>query len=118
MSESNYCVYIMSSANGTLYIGITHDLLRRIEEHKSQKSKGFTQKYHINRLVYYEQTTDVSAAIAREKELKGSRRSKKLDLIRSINPEFLDLYDEFVMDPKNWTARKGVGKLERRKCPE
>ena len=95
MNRREYYVYIMSSSYGTLYVGITNNLHRRTLEHKKQKMTGFTKKYGINRLVYYEQTLNVATAIAREKEIKGWRRRKKLDLIRSYNPQFSDLFDEF-----------------------
>ena len=90
-----YYVYIMSSPTGTIYTGVTNNLLRRVDEHKQHKIKGFTSKYNITRLVYFEETKDVSAALAREKEIKGWRRSKKLALIRTTNPNFLDLSDSW-----------------------
>ncbi len=79
--------------NGTLYTGITNDLERRVYEHKHKLVKGFTSKYNLMRLVYYEDTDDVSAAIAREKQIKGWLRRKKLALIESMNPEWKDLSD-------------------------
>ena len=86
-----YYVYIMSSKSGTLYTGMTNDLERRVYEHKNKLVDGFTKKYNVNRLVYYEETGDVDSAIAREKQIKGWRRSKKTDLIKSINPKWTDL---------------------------
>jgi len=91
-----YYVYIVASLNRTLYIGVTSDLLRRIHEHKTKQVQGFTAKYDVSILVYYEQTNDVRAAIEREKQLKGWRRSKKLELINSFNPEWKDLYLELA----------------------
>ena len=86
-----YYVYILSSPAGTLYTGVTNDLVRRVHEHQQKLIAGFTKKYNITRLIYFEETDDISAAIAREKEIKGWRRSKKIDLIRSVNPTFEDL---------------------------
>jgi len=86
-----YYVYIMTSRNRTLYIGVTNDLTRRIFEHKQAPTGGFTKKYRVSSLVFYETTSDVGEAIAREKQLKGWRRSKKIDLIESTNPSWNDL---------------------------
>jgi putative endonuclease len=86
-----YYFYIMNNPTGTIYIGMTNDLLRRVFEHKHKLIKGFTKKYDVTRLVYFEETTDVNAAIHREKEIKGWRRSKKIDLIKSMNPRWEDL---------------------------
>ena len=86
-----YYVYIMTNRRGTLYTGITNDLLRRVYEHKEKLVDGFTNKYNISVLVHYESTSDVQSAIAREKQIKGWLRSKKIALIKSINPEWKDL---------------------------
>ena len=86
-----YYVYIMSSFSGTLYIGVTNDLERRVFEHKHGVTSGFTSKYHAVQLVYYERTSDVHAALAREKQLKGWVRSKKDALIKAANPLWRDL---------------------------
>jgi putative endonuclease len=88
-----YYVYIMTSPSGTLYTGTTNNLKRRVYEHKHKLIEGFTQKYNVTRLVYFEETGDVSAAIAREKQIKGWRRSKKIALIESLNPKWQDLSD-------------------------
>jgi putative endonuclease len=88
-----YYVYIMTNRSGTLYIGVTNDLVRRVHEHKSKNVEGFTKKYNLTLLVYYEAGADVRDAIAREKQLKGWRRSKKLALINSSNPTWNDLSD-------------------------
>jgi putative endonuclease len=88
-----YYVYIMTSSSGTLYAGTTNNLKRRVYEHKHKLIEGFTQKYNVTRLVYFEETDDVSAAIAREKQIKGWRRSKKIALIESLNPKWQDLSD-------------------------
>lgn len=92
----NYYVYIVSSFSKVLYIGVTNNLIRRIEEHKNEITDGFTKKYKVNKLVYYEYFTDINFAIAREKEIKGWRRSKKINLIININPEWRDLYSELL----------------------
>ena len=78
-----------------IYVGVTSDLRRRTYEHKSKLVKGFTSKYNINKLVYYEETTDVSTALAREKEIKKWRREKKNNLVASINPDWQDLSQQF-----------------------
>ena len=90
--EYNFYVYIMASASGTLYIGMTNDLIRRIAEHKESKIEGFSKKYSCNKLVYYEHHKYVYNAIEREKEIKKWRREKKQDLIKLINPHWNDLY--------------------------
>ena len=90
-----YYVYIMSSLSGTLYTGVTNNLERRVYEHKHKLIPGFTSKYNITRLVYFEETTDVQEAISREKEIKGWRRSKKIALIASLNPKWQDLSEEW-----------------------
>ncbi len=89
----NYYVYIMTSPSGTLYTGMTNDLKRRVYQHKHKLIEGFTAKYNVTRLAYYEETQDVQTAIAREKEIKSWRRSKKLELIKSLNPKWQDLSD-------------------------
>jgi putative endonuclease len=86
-----YYVYIMTNRSRTLYTGMTNDLKRRVWQHKEKIIGGFTQKYNITRLVYYEQTPDVHAAIAREKQIKGWLRAKKIALIESSNPDWRDL---------------------------
>ena len=88
-----YYVYILASQrNGTLYVGVTSDLARRMWEHKTKVLKGFTSKYEVDKLVYYEQYQDVSAAIQREKRLKEWPRKWKLHLIEKNNPYWNDLY--------------------------
>ncbi len=81
----------MSNSTGTLYTGMTSDLQRRVYEHKNRLIEGFTKKYNITRLIYFEETSDVQVALAREKEIKKWRRRKKLDLVRTKNPKFEDL---------------------------
>ena len=93
MLSKSYYVYILASKrNGTLYIGITSDLTKRVYEHKSNFIDGFTKKYHVHTLVYYEIHNDPYHAITREKQIKGWLRVKKLQLIESINPHWNDLY--------------------------
>ncbi len=92
---NNYYVYIMTNHSGTLYIGVTNDLQRRVWQHKQKLIKGFTKRYNITRLVYYEETSDIKAAITREKQLKGWIRRKKIVLIESCNPDWKDLSDNW-----------------------
>ena len=94
----NYYVYIMASASNTLYIGMTNNLERRVAEHRANALPGFTAKYNVHRLVYMETTTDVRAAIAREKEVKAWRRSKKIALIESANPGWTDLASDWALE--------------------
>ena len=91
MKSKFYYVYIMTNRSKTLYTGITNNLERRVHEHKRKSIAGFTSKYNITRLVYYEETTDVLSAISREKMIKGWVRAKKLALIESVNPTWQDL---------------------------
>ena len=92
MGDRIYYVYILTNQHKTtLYTGITNNLLRRVEEHKGGAGGVFSRKYHLNRLVYYEIYRDVRAAIAREKQIKGGSRSRKVNLINSLNPEWQDL---------------------------
>ena|ERR1700686_3172676 len=86
-----YYVYILSSLSGTLYTGVTNNLYRRTLEHKSKETPGFTSRYGVDRLVYYEAFHDVRAAILREKEIKGWTRKKKIALIEAMNPKWQDL---------------------------
>ena len=85
----------MTNAHNTvLYTGITNDLQRRVQEHRTGKGSSFTKRYNVHKLVYFEVGDDVNVAIHREKQIKGGSRQKKLDLINSINPEWNDLYKE------------------------
>ena len=97
----NYYVYILSSETGTLYTGVTSDLMNRVYQHKHKLVNGFTKRYDVSRLVYYEETTDIKVALEREKEIKGWRRSKKIDLIKSLNPSCKDLAEV-------WFGENGV----------
>ena len=84
----------MASESGTLYIGVTNDLIRRVYEHKHDLVDGFTMKYQCHKLIYFEQTNDIYSAIIREKQIKNWRRDKKQFLINGQNPRWIDLYDE------------------------
>jgi len=94
----NYYIYIMTNNSKTLYIGMTNNLERRVYEHKNSLVKGFTSKYKITKLVYYEMTNDVNTALNREKQLKNWRREWKINLIESLNPEWKDLSEEWIRD--------------------
>ena len=93
----SYWVYILcSKRNGTIYVGVTNDIARRVYEHKKKLVEGFTKKYEIDKLVYAEECNDVDAAIRREKCIKEWKRKWKLDLIEKNNPEWSDLYDKII----------------------
>ena len=92
-------VYILSNKTGeVLYVGVTSDLLRRVYEHRNHLVEGFTDKYNVTKLLYYEGFTLIEDAIKREKQLKGWRREKKVDLIKTTNPDFADLYDVLMKE--------------------
>jgi putative endonuclease len=95
MRETQYFVYIMANKGGVLYVGATNNLEGRVYQHKNKLLDGFTKRYNIDMLVYFEVTTDVSAAIAREKQIKGWRRSKKIGLIQSMNSDWRDLSEDW-----------------------
>ena len=93
--QKQYYVYIITNTRNTvLYTGVTSNLERRALDHKNKVVKGFTSKYNINKLVYYEIFDSIEQAIKREKQIKGGSRQKKIDLIKNLNPEFGDLYIE------------------------
>ena len=97
MYRKQYYIYIATNiTNAVLYIGVTNDLIRRMYEHRHKLIVGFTSKYNITKLVYYEVFDDIKEAIKREKQLKGGSRQKKLDLITKVNPMFKDLYEEII----------------------
>lgn len=90
----DYYVYILASKrNGTLYTGITNNLKRRVYEHREGISQGFTRRYNVKQLVYYEVTSDINSALMREKQIKKWNRSWKLELIEKNNPDWNDLYE-------------------------
>jgi len=95
--ENQSFVYILTNNHHTtLYIGVTNSLIRRTFEHKEKLTKGFSKKYNLTKLVYYELFSDITLAIAREKQLKGGSRHKKLDLINKFNPDWEDLYNKII----------------------
>jgi putative endonuclease len=92
-----YYVYILTNPTNTvLYTGVTNNLIRRIYEHKNKVVQGFTSKYNVNKLVYYDDTNEVMSAIEREKQIKGWTRKKKINLINNFNPNWIDLYSEII----------------------
>jgi putative endonuclease len=94
--ELHPCVYIMTNKNnGVLYTGVTSNLFKRVSEHKNKTVIGFTSKYNVTKLVYYEAYETMPEAIAREKQIKGGSRQKKIDLINGKNPEWKNLYEQF-----------------------
>ena len=94
-----YYVYIMASRSRVIYTGVTNNLERRVQEHKDKLVEGFTSKYNVNQLVYFEETNDVNAALNREKQIKGWLRVKKIALIESVNPAWKDLSLEWYVTP-------------------
>ena len=96
MDKNSYVYILCSKRNGTLYIGVTSDLIKRIWQHKNKVVEGFTKKYNVDKLCYFETFCDITTAINREKELKKLRRQEKLDLIEIHNPEWIDLYYELI----------------------
>lgn len=96
MMKSFYVYILASGRDGTLYIGVTNDLVRRVLEHKDGQIEGFTKKYKVNQLVYYEGTSDVYGALTREKQMKKWKRAWNIELIEEGNPHWRDLYDEVI----------------------
>lgn len=98
MKEKMSYIYILfNKRNGTLYTGVTSDLIKRVYEHKNKLVDGFTKTYSIDKLGYYECFDNITQAIVREKQIKGGSRKKKLELIESINPNWEDLYDKIIL---------------------
>ena len=92
--DNQYYIYIMTNKyNTVLYTGVTNNLKRRVGEHCENLAAGFTSKYHVHKLVYYEATEDIHVAIAREKQIEGGSRKKKMDLVSSMNKDWADLFD-------------------------
>ena len=109
-----YYAYIMASGSRVLYTGVTNDLVRRVDEHKRGLTRGFTSKYHVTRLVYFETFPDVRDAIAREKQLKGWVRARKIRLIEQKNPAWEDLARSwFARADPFATLRAGSSRLRR-----
>lgn len=97
MKLKTYYVYILASKrNGTLYTGVTNGLIRRVYEHKNDLTQGFTKKYKVHKLVYFECTENIAAAITREKQIKAWRREWKIELIEKQNPDWFDLYEKLL----------------------
>ena len=96
MRTHQYYVYILASDSGVLYVGVTRDLIRRLFQHRSGDAPGFTKRYNVTRLVYFEVTSNVLAAIVREKQIKAWRREKKAELIELQNPGWRDLAIDWV----------------------
>ena len=94
--KQGYVYILFSRRNGTLYVGVTSNLPARIYEHKNKMVDGFTKKYNVDKLGYYEVHDDIVSAIAREKQIKGGSRAKKMALVESMNPEWNDLYHEIL----------------------
>lgn len=93
--DRQYYIYILTNAtHRTLYTGVTNDLKRRVWEHKGKFVEGFTKKYLLDMLLYYEVCEDISVAISREKQIKAGSRKRKIELVNSMNPEWRDLYEE------------------------
>ncbi len=93
--NEQYYVYVMTNKHNTvLYTGVTNDLWRRVSEHKTKLLPGFTSRYNVSKLVYYEAFEDINAAIAREKQIKAGSRQKKVDLVKGMNPEWKELFEE------------------------
>ena len=112
-----YHVYIMASASGVLYTGVTNSLERRVAQHKAKLCPGFTATYDVTRLVYFEPFTDVRAAISREKQFKNWRREKKLALIRAFNPTFRDLSEDFPGGKNSERASTKPARKDITPCP-
>jgi putative endonuclease len=95
MNERRYSVYIMASRSHNFYVGVTNNIARRVREHKDHTFQGFTDRYNVDRLVWYETYPYIRTAIAREKQLKGWVRAKKIELIERMNPTWQDLSDDW-----------------------
>ncbi len=98
MGEGAYYVYILGNGKGTLYVGVTNDLVRRLLEHKGKRIQGFTSKYGVDQLLYSEEFASIHDALAAEKQIKGWTRKKKLELIRTQNPKFEDQSKDWFED--------------------
>lgn len=96
MQNRIYYIYVVASPSGTLYLGVTNNLIRRVYEHKNKLIKGFSKKYDCTKLIYFEQFDDIETAISREKQIKNWRREKKEFLIKKFNPSWKDLYQDII----------------------
>jgi putative endonuclease len=104
----NYWVYIMSGRTRTLYVGVTNDIARRADEHKRKSVPGFTSKYHLDRLVYFEEHASIRDAIDREKQIKSWRREKKVALIESLNPGWKNLSLDWRLNEDQWVSNQSL----------
>ncbi len=95
MSKEYYVYILTNKSNTTLYVGVTNDIIRRVEEHKNKKLEGFSSRYNLNKLVYLETTNSIEDALNREKQLKRWHREWKMSLIKDFNPTFRDLSEDF-----------------------
>ena len=102
MPKKGYVYILASRRNGTLYVGVTSDLIKRIEEHRQKLVDGFTKKYEITSLVYYETFEDIRNAIIRERQIKEWKRKWKKELIQSANPYWRDLFEDFFLGKSRW----------------
>ena len=102
-----YYVYILTIKSGTLYVGVTNDLERRVYEHKHGAIDSFTKRYRLDRLVFYDVASDAPSAIVREKQIKGWFRRKKIELIRSMNPRWRDLAETWYGEGRDPSLRSG-----------
>src|SRR5580704_8894518 len=109
--ERTYCVYIMSNSSKMFYVGVTNDLERRIFEHKEKLITGFTRKYNLFKLVYFEPFGDIRAAIRREKQIKGWLRSRKVALVESVNSSWSDLADSHFKSGVKFKAMSSSGPI-------
>jgi len=96
VQKQGYVYILFNKKNGTLYVGVTSDLIRRVWEHKNKIAEGFTKKYSVDKLGYFEVYDTILLAIEREKQLKSGNRQRKIDLITGMNPEWKDLYSEII----------------------
>ncbi|MFA5928180.1 MAG: GIY-YIG nuclease family protein [Candidatus Margulisiibacteriota bacterium] len=95
-NKTGYVYLMMNSTNSVLYTGVTSNLKNRVDQHKERSIKGFTERYHVTKLVYFETFEYVRDAIVREKQIKAGSRAKKIELIKTLNPELRDLYEEII----------------------
>ncbi len=96
MEKQSYIYILTNKSNKVLYTGVTSNLIKRVYEHRNKLVEGFTNKYNVNKLVYFEIADDIAGAISREKQIKGWLREKKISLIESVNPYWKDMYKELI----------------------
>ncbi|MBM3326153.1 MAG: GIY-YIG nuclease family protein [Calditrichaeota bacterium] len=103
----SYWVYIMANRSGQIYTGVTNDLMRRVYQHKTKAVKGFTTKYNIDKLVFFQEFNDVRDAISAERRIKGWKRFRKNELISELNPDWKDLSEEWFEEGRDPSLRSG-----------